>query len=213
MILPAKVRQSIYVFLTFDVKFYPLNTQNQILNDWTSPDGYKALFNEHYSRMVSYAFNFLKEQEASEEVAQEVFYQLWINRNKTDIKSLISSYLYRAVRNRCINLIKHIEIREKYKQFNSTEIAQKEEEEVDTLTISELDQKIRTAIDQMPQQRKKIFIMSRYDEMTYKEIAEKMNLSKKTIENQMGKALKYLREELKEYLPIILLFYKLLNGE
>ncbi len=84
----------------------------------------------------------------------------------------------------------------------------------DALTVSELDSKIRAAIDNMPLQRKKIFLMSRYEEMTYKEIAEKMCLSKKTIENQMGKALQYLREELKDYLPLILIFFQqILKGK
>lgn len=157
--------------------------------------------------MVAYAYNFLKEQEASEEICQEVFFQLWINREKTEIKTAISSYLYRAVRNRCINLIKHIDIRENYKQYNSEQLESNQSHSTDALTVSELDQKIRTAIDQMPLQRKKIFIMSRYEELTYKEIAEKMGLSKKTIENQMGKALQYLREELKDYLPLLLIFF------
>lgn len=182
--------------------------------DWKSREGYELLFNEHYSRMVSYAYNFLKEQEASEEIAQEVFYQLWINREKTEIKTAISSYLYRAVRNRCINLIKHIDIREKYKAYNSEEIEKADKESTDLLTVNELDKIIRSSIDQMPLQRKKIFLMSRYDEMTYKEIAEKMGLSKKTIENQMGKALQYLREELKDYLPLIMIFFhQILNGK
>jgi RNA polymerase sigma-70 factor (ECF subfamily) len=186
----------------------------QIRDKWKTREGYEQLFNDHYSRMVSYAFNFLKEQEASEEVVQEVFYQLWINRNKTEIKTAISSYLYRAVRNRCINMIKHIEIRENYKQFNSNEIEKANADFTDDLTIDELDKKIRSAIDKMPLHRKKIFLMSRYEEMTYKEIAEKMGLSKKTIENQMGKALQFMRTELKDYLPLIMIFFhQILNGK
>lgn len=188
--------------------------ETQITHDWKTRAGYEQLFNAHYSRMVAYAHNFLKEQEASEEVCQEVFFQLWINRDKTVIKTAISSYLYRAVRNRCINLIKHIAIRETYKQYNSEQIEKSDNDFTDTLTVSELDQKIRSAIDQMPLQRKKIFIMSRYEEMTYKEIADKMGLSKKTIENQMGKALQYLREELKDYLPLLLIFFhQIINGK
>jgi len=190
-----------------------ISTQQTKL-DWTTRQGYELLFNEHYSRMVSYAYNFLKEQEGSEEIVQEVFYHLWINREKTEIKTSISSYLYRAVRNRCLNLIKHIEIRENYKQHNSIEIEKADKEFNDTLTVNELEKKIRSCIDHMPMQRKKIFLMSRYEEMTYKEIAEKMNLSKKTIENQMGKALQYLRRELKDYLPILLIFFsQILNGK
>lgn len=164
--------------------------------------------------MVSYAFNFVKEQEGSEEIVQEVFFQLWINRKKTEIKTSISSYLYRAVRNRCINLIKHIEIRENYKQHNSAEIDKLDKEYSDPVSVSELDKKIRKCIDNLPMQRKKIFLMSRYEEMTYSEIAEKMGLSKKTIENQMGKALQYLRTELKEYMPLIIIFFnQILNGK
>lgn len=164
--------------------------------------------------MVSYAFNFVKEQEGSEEIVQEVFFQLWVNRKKTEIKTSISSYLYRAVRNRCINLIKHIEIRENYKQQNSAEIDKQDKEYSDPLSVSELDKKIRACIDNLPMQRKKIFLMSRYEEMTYGEIAEKMGLSKKTIENQMGKVLQYLRTELKEYMPLIILFFnQILNGK
>jgi len=189
-----------------------LNEQQQIQSDWKTRKGYELLFNEHYSRMVSYAFNFLKEQEASEEIVQEVFYQLWIKRDETEIKTAISSYLYRAVRNRCINLIKHLEIRENYKQYNSQEIEKADAEFTDSLTVNELDSKIRRAIDNMPIQRKKIFLMSRYDEMTYKEIAVKMGLSKKTIENQMGKALQYLRDELKDYLPLVLIFFNEIFG-
>lgn len=190
-----------------------MNTESQSIS-WTSRKGYEILFNEHYSRMVSYAYNFLKEQEASEEIVQEVFYQLWINREKTEIKTSINSYLYRAVRNRCINMIKHIEIRENYKQYNSEEIEKSDLEFDSLLTVSELDKKIRESIDQMPMQRKKIFLMSRYEDMTYKEIADKMGLSKKTIENQMGKALQYMRTELKDYLPIILIFFnEILNGK
>ena len=189
-----------------------MNEQQQIQSDWKTRKGYELLFNEHYSRMVSYAFNFLKEQEASEEIVQEVFYQLWIKRDETEIKTAISSYLYRAVRNRCINLIKHLEIRENYKQYNSQEIEKADAEFTDSLTVNELDSKIRRAIDNMPIQRKKIFLMSRYDEMTYKEIAVKMGLSKKTIENQMGKALQYLRDELKDYLPLVLIFFNEIFG-
>ncbi|HPE77762.1 MAG TPA: RNA polymerase sigma-70 factor [Draconibacterium sp.] len=182
--------------------------------NWTTHEGFEALFKEHYSRMVSYAFNFLKEQEGSEEIVQEVFFQLWVNRKKTEIKTSIGSYLYRAVRNRCINLIKHIEIRENYKQQNSAEIDKQDKEYSDPLSISELDKKIRACIDNLPMQRKKIFLMSRYEEMTYVEIAEKMGLSKKTVENQMGKVLQYLRTELKEYMPLIIIFFnQILNGK
>jgi len=165
------------------------------------------LFNDHYSRLCAYAYNFLKEQEGSEEVVQEVFFKLWINRSDITIQTSMESYLYRSVRNASLNLIKHINIREKYKEHNQHEIEYAEQLDKDPLNASELELKIRASIDLLPEQRKKIFILSRYEELKYKEIAEQLGISVKTVENQMGKALKFLRKELADYLPLIFLFF------
>ena len=75
------------------------------------------------------------------------------------------------------------------------------------MIVSELEQKIRKTIDQLPIERKKIFILSRYEGLKYKDIADKLGISVSTVENQMVKALKFLREELKDYLPWIILFF------
>ena len=75
------------------------------------------------------------------------------------------------------------------------------------MIVSELEQKIRNAIDDLPMERRKIFILSRYDGLSYAEIAEELGISIKTVENQMGKALKTLREDLSEYLPLLVLFF------
>ena len=82
-----------------------------------------------------------------------------------------------------------------------------ERSEEDHLIVSELEQKIRQTIDQLPLERRKIFIMSRYDGLKYQEIADKLGISIKTVENQMGSALKYLRTELADYLPWVILFF------
>ncbi len=82
------------------------------------------------------------------------------------------------------------------------------------MVASELEEKIREAIDCLPLERRKIFIMSRYDNLTYAEIAAKLGISVKTVENQMGKALKTLREELSEYLPwLVLFFFEVFRGQ
>ncbi len=204
--------QRVFIFYYFYFQSKILSCNLEITTDWSSAEGFHELFNNHYSRMVSYAFNFLKEQEASEEVAQEVFFQLWKNRTEIKIQTSIDSYLYRSVRNRCINLIKHIEIRETYKEYNNRKIEAENNTFSDILTVNELDVKIRKAIDAMPSQRRKIFLMSRYDELSYAEIAEKLGLSKKTIEKQISNALQYLRIELKDYLPLLLIFFQQIFG-
>lgn len=167
---------------------------------------FEELFNTHYSNLCAYANNFLKDVDASEEVVQEVLFKLWTNRESIIINSSVQSYLFRAVRNASLNLLKHVNIREDYKaqhEYEREDVLSSEDE----MIVSELDQKIRTAIDQLPMERKKVFILSRYDGLKYKEIADKLNISVSTVENQMVKALKFLREELKDYLPWIIIFF------
>ena len=167
---------------------------------------FEELFNTHYSNLCAYANNFLKDVDASEEVVQEVLFKLWTNRESIIITSSIQSYLFRAVRNASLNVLKHVNIREDYKVQHEYERDDELSSE-DEMIVSELDQKIRAAIDQLPIERKKVFILSRYDGLKYKEIADKLNISVSTVENQMVKALKFLREELKDYLPWIILFF------
>ncbi len=191
-----------------------MNTLETTQIECINRSDFEILFNDHYSRLCAYAYNFLKEQEGSEEIVQEVFFKLWVNRTDIVIQTSMESYLYRSVRNASLNLIKHINIREKYKQHNQEAIAYSEQEDRDPVNASELELKIRSSIDQLPEQRKKIFILSRYEQLKYKEIAEQLGISVKTVENQMGKSLKYLRTELAEYLPLIALFFHhFFNGE
>ena len=167
---------------------------------------FEKLFNTYYSNLCAYANNFLKDVDASEEVVQEVLFKLWANRESIEITSSVKSYLFRAVRNASLNALKHINIREDYKQQNEYE-RQDELSSEDEMIVSELEQKIRLTIDLLPMERKKIFIMSRYEGLKYKEIADKLNISVSTVENQMVKALKFLRDELKDYLPWLILFF------
>jgi len=168
---------------------------------------FEELFRTHYSRLCSYANTFLKDTDASEEIVQEVMFRIWVNRDSLSITTSIQSYLFRAVRNGCMNMLKHIEVREDYKVWNETNGPASEYIKEDHIIVSELQQKIRDAIDRLPMERKKVFIMSRYDGLTYIEIAAKLGISVKTVENQMSKALKTLREELSEYLPLLILFF------
>ncbi|MFC2129671.1 RNA polymerase sigma-70 factor [Bacteroidota bacterium] len=170
-----------------------------------SREEFEILFRTHYSDLCAYANVYMKDLEAAEELVQEVFFKLWSKRDSIEITSSMQSYLFRAVRNSSLNLIKHINIREEYKAHNEREISYSEMEHYDEVEASELEQKISQAIDELPTERRKIFIMSRYDGLKYGEIAEKLGISPKTVENQMGKALKFMREHLKEYLTYLII--------
>ena len=116
------------------------------------------------------------------------------------------AYLYRAVHNRCLNYLEQGKVRQLYRN----ESVGKEEPLSAAADAGgerrELQERISRAIEKLPEQCRLIFRLSRFDEMKYAEIAAHLNISVKTVENQMGKALRILREELKEYLPLLLLF-------
>ena len=168
---------------------------------------FERLFRFHYSPLCSYANNFLKDLDASEEIVQEVMFKLWINRETIHFETSARSYLFRAVRNGCLNLLKHLDIREDYKAGKETQQPEWQRSQEDEMMVSELEVKIREAIDRLPVERRKVFILSRYDGLTYAEIAARLNLSVKTVENQMSNALRSLREDLSDYLPWLVLFF------
>lgn len=166
---------------------------------------YEKLFKAHYQGLYRYAFLQLKEKEVSEEVVQDVMLTIWEKREQLEVTTSFRSYLYRSVYNRCMNQLKHIHYRENYKEHNSRIIAEAERDSFDKVEEEELYQRIQTAIETLPEERKRVFKLVKVDGLKYKEAAEQLNISVKTVENQMGSALKYLREQLTEFLVTIIL--------
>ncbi len=187
-----------------------MNSDTEIKEEIRTIEGFERVFKTHYSALCRYVFGFLHEEEAAEEIVQELFYKLWQKRNEIEIKGSLKSYLFKAVRNESLNLVKHIKVREGYKKHHERERALLELSKHDHLESSETLDRIAAAIAKLPEQRQLIFRMSRFENMKYREIAEKLNLSIKTIENQMGKALASLRSELSDLIPSLLIIIQIL---
>jgi RNA polymerase sigma-70 factor, ECF subfamily len=171
-----------------------------------SEDAFEMLFKTYYQPLCNYAHSFLNDPDEAEEVVQSSFVTLWNKRQSLEIQTSIKSYLYRMVRNSCLNVIKHRNVK---KEYAALEIAGGEpmhEGVIQSVLSSELEQKIQAAMKALPEQCRIVFQLSRFEELKYSEIAEQLNISEKTVENHMGKALKIMREQLKDYLPLILLF-------
>jgi len=163
---------------------------------------FEQLFTDHYDALFRYCQTMVKDKNDIEDIVQSVFLDLWHDRSKLVIHTSFKAYLYKAVYFRCMNKIKHDKVASKY----SNTITNTESTAVtDTLIIQEIADKIKETIESLPEQCRKIFSMSRMDGLRYNEIAEKLNLSPKTIENQMGKALKTMRVALSEYIQIIVI--------
>ena len=169
---------------------------------------FEMLFKTHYQPLCRYANSYLKDPDGAEEVVQAAFIGFWEKKSSISIDTSIKSYLYRTVRNSCLNELKHEQVKQKYLVTQGQE-EEKTSEPADHLAIHvELEEKVRQAIQRLPEQCRLIFTMSRFEELKYQEIADQLNISIKTVENQMGKALKLMRLYLKEYLPLIALLMK-----
>lgn len=166
---------------------------------------FEMLFKAYYQPLCRYAGGYIQDPDGAEEIVQAVFIGFWEKRKSIHIETSFKSYLYRAVRNSCLNELKHEKVKQSYLEGELVK-DQAHSEPADHLTIQEeLDAKIRSAIQKLPEQCRLIFTMSRFEELKYQEIADQLNLSVKTVENQMGKALRIMRVQLKEYLPLLAL--------
>lgn len=141
----------------------------------------------------------------AEEIVQNVFYKLWEKRDLLEIDTSPKAYLYKAVYHDCLNYIKHTKVKSAHAMHVVRHTTGSVENSSGKLLQGELKGRIHTAMNELPEQCRTIFQMSRFEGLKYQEIADVMGLSVKTIENQMGKALRLLRQKLVEFLPLIIL--------
>ena len=153
-------------------------------------NAFEEIFRKYYSSLVFFALNFLNDKDLSESIVQEVFVKLWEKRNLLEIRSL-RGYLVVSTRNRCHNELTRQGVIRKYEKSTDPE-----NEEWPQFHEEEYLKKIYSVIEELPPARKKILKMRLIDGMRYKEIAKELSISPKTVEVQLGKALKFLRERL-----------------
>lgn len=166
---------------------------------------YEALFRTYYAPLVRFATDILKDQDAAEDRVQEVFVKIWERRSQIRIEQSLKAYLYMAVKNHCFNMLK-TEQRQVFMEDGDVETLELEGLQTsDLLDTKLLSGHIHEAIEKLPPKCALIFKMSRYEDKTYKEIAETLSLSVKTVENQMGKALMLMRRYLAPYLYLVII--------
>ena len=160
---------------------------------------FEQLFKKHFVHLSNYAQQYVHDFNSAQDITQKVFINLWENREKIDPQRSIQSYLFTSVRNRCLN---HIRDHKKYRShvldldIYDFEMGAEEENEMD---VADLKNKIDVALSELPEKCKLVFEMSRYKNMKYKDIAEELNISVKTVEAHISKALKSLRTNLSDY--------------
>jgi len=169
---------------------------------------FELIFQTYYKGLCTYAYDFLRNREDSEEVVFDLFTDIWSDRMQINIHTSLKSYLFRSTHNRCINLIKRLDITRQRKlqyasdiliMFNEVTFT-KEEFALDHLIDQELERDISQAIETLPPQCKEIFNMSRFEQMKICEIAAKLGISESTVKTQLVRAIDKLREILGENL-------------
>jgi RNA polymerase sigma-70 factor, ECF subfamily len=138
---------------------------------------------------------------------QSMFLKLWEKRERVTVQSSVKAYLYKCVHNDSLNYLKHLKVRASYQDHATYVMKDQPNEPVKTVELKELEARIREALNELPEQCRTIFQLSRFEELKYREIADKMGLSIKTVEKQMGKALNVLRLKLADFLSLILILF------
>lgn len=159
---------------------------------------FEQLFKKHFAHLCNFAQQYVGDADTAQDLTQKVFIRLWEKREKIDPQQAIQSYLFTSVRNRCLNHIRdHKKYRSQILDLDASDFEVVVQE--DGLALEELQEKIAAALQELPEKCRQVFEMSRFREMKYKDIAEELDISQKTVEAHMSKALKSLRESLQEY--------------
>lgn len=168
---------------------------------------FEHLFKSYFKALHAYAYTIVNDEITAEEMVQTVFLKIWEKKEQLQVETSVKAYLYRSVYNCCMNYLKHQKIKSNYREHISYSMKNEFDDASKKVQLTELETRLRAALNELPEQCRTIFQLSRFDELKYKEIAAHLGLSPKTVENQMGKALKILRLKLADFLPVVFWFF------
>lgn len=161
---------------------------------------FERLFNRYYEPLCRHAHKIVNDMDTAEDIVQEFFYQFWKNRDTFNMKLSLNAYLYQAIRNNALHYLRHLDVRESFaremtNEYHGIGMAENQED----VEMHELNRAIQTTLQQMPERCSRIFRMNRFEGKKYREIAEILSVSVKTVEADMGKALQMFRKSLKDF--------------
>jgi len=166
---------------------------------------FEQVFKEHFKNLHSYAYTMIRDSADAEEMVQQVFFKLWDRSGNLTLSGTIGSYLYRAVHNECLNFLKHQKVRARHQLHVAYSMKHEPTQQPLTNDPQMLEEKYTQALQELPEQCRTVFQLSRFENLKYREIADRLGISVKTVENHMGKALRLLRLKLIDFLPLLFL--------
>jgi RNA polymerase sigma-70 factor, ECF subfamily len=159
---------------------------------------FEILFHKYYGHLCLFATKIINDDVAAEEIVQDFFVKLWEKKVHLFIETSVKNYFFRSVKNLCLNFIQHNKTKLRYAQIVISEVENQFTDD-NNYPEPDLQVKIEESINSLPEKRREIFRLSRQEGLKYNEIANKLNISIKTVETQMSLAMKTLRDKLKNY--------------
>lgn len=164
------------------------------------------LFSKYYKDLVLFCNVFLKDQSHSEDIVQDIFVRLWENRENLRIESSLKGYLMTSAKNNCFEELKHQEVVRNHQDYVMYRNDVLDYDTEHYMLYTELNDRLQEAMQKLPEDMRIIFEMNRFKNLKYREIAEKLNVSVRTVENKISKTLELLRKQLNVFYDLILLF-------
>lgn len=167
-------------------------------------EAFNVIFHKYYQPLCTYAYQFVVFEDV-EEIVQDMLLWIWQNRDTLYIKASLSAYLYRAVHLRCLSCIAQSRAKQRRETRYWQHYAVNMETDSGDYQVADLLQRIHEAINRLPEKFREAFVKNRFENRSYNEIAQELNVSPKTIDYRIQQALKLLREDLRDYFPLLLL--------
>lgn len=166
---------------------------------------FEQLYDRYWEKLLSAAFYRVHDLEVAKELVQDIFANLWRRRTQTHLSSSFTAYIHTAMRYSVLDHIRQLKRSEKYVIAIKESLAEETSQTHDTVAYREFANVLDAEVNKLPQRCRQVFHLSRFEACTTKEIAEHMQISPKTVENQLTKALRLLRSNLREYSPYLYL--------
>lgn len=169
-----------------------------------SHEAFVKIFRQYYANLVRFTERFIPDKSTCEDIVQEAFIRVWINRKKLETDTSIRSYLISLVQNLALNELRHRKVKMLYEDMNHEPILSLSPDE--HMFFSELSDAYETALAKLDPEVRETLMLSRQEKLKYSEIAQRLNISVRTVESRISKAIKYLQQNLQIYKSLIFIF-------
>lgn len=170
-------------------------------------ESFTRIFRAYYKDLVLFGGTFIPEKSVCEDIVQNIFLKLWNDRQTLEIEISLKSYLLKAVRNNCLDELRHRKIVDEHVTHQLKSASMDADETENYVLYSDLCRQLKNALAQLPPAEREVFEMSRLENIKYQEIANRLKISVRTVENRISNALKRLRILLKDYFLLLLIFF------